>query len=125
VTSRRVAVKITANFDRNLGQIRDFLVDVGAGHAFDSLIERLEQRVIPALERFPDMGAAFAARAPLSRDGFVLFEKMAELAGPEGTVRQLVEGDYLVLYLAREGSVFLLSIRHHRQLSFDFAGHWP
>jgi plasmid stabilization system protein ParE len=125
VTSRRVAVKITANFDRNLGQIRDFLVDVDAEHAFDSLIERLEQRVIPALERFPDMGADFAARAPLSRDGLVLFEKMAELAGPEGKVRQLVEGDYLVLYLARKESVFLLSIRHHRQLSFDFAGHWP
>jgi hypothetical protein len=24
-----------------------------------------------------------------------------------------------------KSSVYLLSIRHHRQLSFDFARHWP
>ncbi len=47
------------------------------------------------------------------------------LAGPDAEVRQWIEGDYVILYLVRGGSIFLLSIKHHRQLSFDFAGHWP
>ena len=29
------------------------------------------------------------------------------------------------LVLVKGGSVYLLSIKHHRQLSFDLPGHWP
>ncbi len=120
-----MTVKITANFERNLDGIRDFLSEAGAQSAFDSLVDQLEGRVIPAIERFPDIGADFAAKAPLSREGQVLFERMVALAGPDADVRQLVEGDYIILYLVRGSSLFLLSIRHQRQLSFDFPGHWP
>jgi len=31
---------------------------------------------------------------------------------------------YLVLYVQVDDSIFLLSIKHHRQLSFDFEAHW-
>jgi hypothetical protein len=39
----------------------------------------------------------------------------------------LGSGDYLILYVEENESsaVYLLSIRHHRQLSFDFARLWP
>ena len=123
--SRRVAVKVTANFERNLAEIRRFLSEAGALHAFEDLVSRLEARIIPALERFPDIGAELTAKAPLSRDGRILFEKLVALAGADGDVRQLVDDDYLILYLVRGASVFLLSIKHHRQLSFDLKGHWP
>jgi plasmid stabilization system protein ParE len=125
VKARRVIVRITANFERNLDALRDFLAEAGAPSAFEDLIGRLESRVIPAIERFPDIGADFAAKAPLSREGQVLFERLVALAGPNGEVRQLVEGDYIVLYLVRDNHVLLLSIKHHLQLSFDFPGHWP
>jgi hypothetical protein len=125
VTARRVAVKITANFERNLAGIRDFLSEAGALPAFEGLIEHLEGRVIPAIERFPDIGASFAAKAPMSREGQVLFERLVALAAPDAEVRQWVEGDYVILYLVRGSSAFLLAIKHHRQLSFDFQGHWP
>ena len=46
-------------------------------------------------------------------------------AGPGSHVRQLIDGDYLILYLVRGDSVYLLAIKHHRQLSFDLMGHWP
>ena len=38
-----------------------------------------------------------------------------------------MSGDYLILYAERKtcATVYLLSIRHHRQLSFDFASLWP
>lgn len=125
MTARRVAVKVTANFERNLDRIRDFLAGSGASQAFDALIERLDVRLVPAIERFPDIGADFVAKAPLSREGQVLFERLVALAGPGAEVRQLIEGDYIVLYLVRGASVFLLSIKHHRELSFDFSAHWP
>jgi hypothetical protein len=32
--------------------------------------------------------------------------------------------NYLVLYVQVIDSIFLLSIKHHRQLSFDFQAHW-
>jgi plasmid stabilization system protein ParE len=125
VTSKRVAVRATANFQRNLEAIRAFHLEAGATSAFDALIEDLEARVIPALERFPDIGADFTARAPLSREGRILFERVAALAGPDADLRQLIEDDYLILYLVRGKDVYLLAIKHHRQLSFDLPGHWP
>jgi len=122
---RRAAVKVTANFERNLVSIREFLVSADAAPAFTALVESLDDRVIPAMESFPDIGADFAARAPLSREGQVLFERLVALAGPDAEVRQWIEGDDVILYLVRGRSIFLLSIKHHRQLSFDFGGHWP
>jgi hypothetical protein len=65
------------------------------------------------------------AWAPLSRDGQALFERLAEAAGASADLRQLIEGDYILLYLVRGDSLYLLSIRHHRQLSFDLGAHWP
>lgn len=73
----------------------------------------------------PEMRADFLARAPLSVDGKALFDALVKSAGAGARVRQWIEGDYIVLYLVRGPSVYLLSIEHHRQLSFDLAGHWP
>lgn len=121
----KYAVLATANFERNLAEIRDFLAAADAGPAFDVLVDGLSQRIIPALESFPQVGADFTGRAPLSAEGQALFERAIRLASPRGRLRQLIDGDYLILYLVRDTSIFLLSIRHHRQLSFDFMGHWP
>ncbi len=125
MSRQRVKVLVTANFERNLAEVREFLASAGAEAAFESLVDRLASELIANLERFPDLGADFVARAPLSREGQALFERLVAMAGASADLRQLVEGDYVVLYLVRADSLFLLSIRHHRQLSFDLAGHWP
>jgi hypothetical protein len=36
----------------------------------------------------------------------------------------VVMAHYLLLYARTGGTVYLLSIRHQRQLSFDLASHW-
>lgn len=123
--ARARSVLVTRTFDRNLAAIREFLSAGGAGSAFDNLIGRLASEVIPNLRRFPDLGADFLARAPLSADGVALFEQVVKAAGQGSHVRQLIDGDYLILYLARRDTVHLLAIKHHRQLSFDLMGHWP
>jgi hypothetical protein len=61
-------------------------------------------------------------------------EALAQLAalpvGAPDALRNYLHGDYLMLYTVVEASasttatVYLLSIRHHRQLSFDFARLW-
>jgi hypothetical protein len=124
VKSRR-AVLATANFERNLEMVEEFLAKEKASGAFEGLLAQLADEIIPALERYPEIGSDFLARAPLSTKGQVLFEKVAKLLKPGTSLRQLTVGDYLVLYMHSEQVIHLLSIRHHRQLSFDFAGHWP
>jgi hypothetical protein len=43
---------------------------------------------------------------------------------PDGELREYVMSHYLLLYARIRGTIFLLSIRHHRQLSFDFLALW-
>lgn len=119
------SVLVTRNFDRNLAAVREFLSAAGAGAAFEGLVARLGSEIIPNLQRFPDLGADFMARAPLSADGIALFEEVVKAGGPGSQLRQLIDGDYLILYMVKGGSVYLLSIKHHRQLSFDLQRHWP
>jgi hypothetical protein len=123
--ARARSVLVTANFDRNLAGIREFLSAAGASATFDELIKRLASEIIPNLQRFPELGTDFLARAPLSVDGQVLFEEVVKAGGAGSHVRHLIDGDYIILYLVKGDSLYLLSIKHHRQLSFDLGGHWP
>lgn len=44
--------------------------------------------------------------------------------GKGGGVREYVLSQYLLLYARLDEMIYLLSIRHHRQLSFDFQLLW-
>lgn len=125
MTTRHRRVRVAANFRRNLERIEVFLQEAGATLEFDTILRRLAEEIVPSVERFPEIGADFLERAPLSTDGKALFARVAALLGPGDSLRQLVVGDYILLYLVQDEGVVLLSIRHHRELSFDFAGHWP
>ena len=117
-------VRVTGNFQANLDSIRDFLLAEQAASEFDRLLERLFEHIIPNLARFPDMGRDFAALAPLSREGEAALRQLRRNAGRDTALREYITEDYLLLYAVRASTVFLLSIRHHRQLSFDLRGHW-
>ncbi|HYE34488.1 hypothetical protein [Methylocaldum sp.] len=67
------------------------------------------------------------ARQPESVEAVSKQEKLrAQLArfGDSGDIREYVMDDYLLLYVIINEVVYLLSIRHHKQLSFDFAHLW-
>lgn len=126
--SRRHAVKLTANFERNLGDIEAFLAGAGFNGAYDALLDELLDTVIPNLERFPGMGRSFLARRAGSVEGMNALEslraKLGKLTPEMDALREYVLKDYLVLYVEIDAALYLLSIRHHRQLSFDFEAHW-
>lgn len=120
----RRRLQITKNFDQNLADIRQFLEEQQAHAEFGSLIETLFATVIPNLERFPEMGVDFFVRAPQSAEGQLRLETLRERLGKNTGLREYISGDYLLLYALRGDDIYLLSIKHHRQLSFDLKGHW-
>ncbi len=125
--AKKLVVKLTANFERNLTDIERFLTQAQAPQAFDGLLDVLVDTVIPNLERFPGMGRPFLNRAVGSVEATnaltALRTKLkALLADPDG-LREYVMDHYLVLYAKIDEHIHMLSIEHHRQLSFDFESH--
>ena len=116
------AVKLTANFERNLSGVEQFLEDAQAPQAFDALLDELLDTVVPNLERFPDMGRRFMSRPVRSievSNALAKLQKQLAAIAQDGEVREYVMTHDLVLYARLESSVYLLAIKHHKQLAFD------
>ena len=60
-----------------------------------------------------------------SLNGIVRLTGQLNAIAEASELREYVMTHYLLLYAQIKGTTHLLSIRHHRQLSFDLAGHWP
>ncbi len=114
-------VEFTASFLKRLDAIEAFLTEADAGFAFDRLLDELRDTVLPNLRRFPRIGRPYLSDPPQS------VEALAQLAalplGAPQALREYLHGDYLLIYIANDESatVYLLSIRHHRELGFGFA----
>ena len=119
----KTIVNLTANFECNLESIETFLVEAEAQRAYDTLLDDLLFTVIPNLERFPDMGRSFMNRPARSIEVInAVTALQAKLRN--GELREYLLAEYLILYVRYDETIYLLSIKHHRQLSFDFIGHW-
>lgn len=118
-------VELTASFLERLDAIEAFLTEADAAFAFDDLLAELRATVFPNLARFPRIGRRYLDNPPQSAEA--LAQLAALPAGAASALRDYLHGDYLMLYTAMDANatVYLLSIRHHRQLSFDFARLWP
>lgn len=122
-------VELTASFLERLNSIETFLTEAEAAHAFDDLLFELRETVIRNLRRFPRIGRRYLANPPQSAEALTQLAMLP--AGAPDALREYLHGDYLLLYTVVDAStnsdatVYLLSIRHHRQLSFDFTRLWP
>ena len=126
--TKKLVVKLTANFERNLADIERFLTAADAPRAYDDLLNELLTTVIPNLERFPGMGRPFLSRIARSVETAnaleVLRAKLSTLTPDLEGVPEYIMDSYLVLYAQIGESIHLLAIKHPRQLSFDFKSHW-
>ncbi len=121
----QVEIRITSNFERNLEAIDGYFHEAGIPDAFGNLLDELNDTVMPNLEHFPGMGRPFLDRAVGSMEAANREDVMRKkLRIVSGELFEYIMTDYLVLYLRQDGVIHLLSIKHHRQLSFDFAGRW-
>lgn len=127
VLPRRCTVYLTAHFESNLEDIDAFLLDAQLPQAFDVLLDELTDTIIPNLERFPSMGRLFLEQSLRSieiKDRVAGLIRQLGVLSEDAELREYVMAHYLLLYVQTEGSIYLLSIRHQRQLSFDLAEHW-
>ena len=120
VTETLYRVELTDSFLARMEAIEAFLAESDAGFAFDALLAELRATVIPNLRRFPHIGRRYLNNPPQSTEA--LAQLAALPAGAADALREYLHGDYLLLYVAMDASatVYLLSIRHHRQHTFDF-----
>jgi plasmid stabilization system protein ParE len=112
--SSRITVKLTANFERNLDEIEQFLMAAEATPAYDALLSDLLETVIPNLERFPAMGRSFMDRPVRSVEASngidVLQGKLVKI-DRNAEIREYVLQHYLMLYAFAGTEIFLLAIK--------------
>lgn len=116
-------IQVTAHFEANLTSIAEYLEENDASSAFDTLLVRIEEDVVPNLESFPDIGRSLLDRAAGSVEVLRAQKRLVKKLGTSA-IREYLTGDYLILYLDDGSTITLLSIRHHRQLSYDLEGIW-
>lgn len=118
---KRSRVELTDNFIGDLRAIEAYFDKREAPHAYHDLLVEIDEVVVPNLSHFPLLGRPYAEFPPESAEALALLARW-----PKDLLSQLrlyTHGDYLLLY-GLDDNVFLLAIRHHRQLTFDFSGVW-
>lgn len=125
MAERPCRVELTASFLQCLEAVEAFLREADAEQAFDALLAELRGSVIPNLSRFPRIGRRYLDNPPQSAEALAVLAAMP--LGAVKALRQYLHGDYLMLYTVSDSdtTVYLVSVRHHRQLSFDFVRLWP
>lgn len=124
MSAHKLTVRFTKNFQANLQDIDAFWLRNGFPRGYDNLLDEIGDAIVPNLERFPAIGRPFLSRPSDSIESVAKQERLrAQLfrLGEDSDMRESVTGDYLLLYAAIGKVVYLLSIRHHKQLTFDFA----
>lgn len=128
-----VEVRYTANFEANLQSVESFWTENKFRQGYDRLLDELLDTVVVNLERHPRIGRSFMSRQPESVEAQTQHEKLqAKMAGNEqlADMREYVMAEYLVLYAHLDVTadkpplIYLVSIKHHKQLSFDFERLW-
>ncbi len=117
-------VKATKSFIHRLQAIETFLISIENKRAYEELLNDLANQVVPCLGRFPLIGRPFLNQQPQSVESLT---SLAQISATNlQTLREYIHKSYIVLYSVDEKSsvVYLLTIRHHRELSFNFEKLW-
>jgi hypothetical protein len=123
------AVSLSANFEKNLADIAQYLDTAQLNNAelntaetkstYVQLLETLSTKVIVDLGQFPEIGRKYLERQQQSVEAIALLTQIENLCPPD-ELRQYRLNDYLVLYINRSNTIYLLAIRHQRQLAFKY-----
>ena len=113
----------TENFSSNLTAIQTFLGPEREA-VFRQLLNRLFDEIVPTLCRFPQSGRSFLAHPIHSTTAETLVKKLHSRIKKGDELWEFVVDDYLLLYLLSGNRLVFLSVKHHRQLSFDLKRFW-
>jgi ParE toxin of type II toxin-antitoxin system, parDE len=121
--AKKITIKLTANFERNLEEIDAFLTESDAAFPYDDFLDTLTETLIPNLENFPALGRPFLNRPVCSVEASNALAHLRKQL-QDGELCEYLLEDYIVLYAPFDTVIYLLAIKHHRQLSFDFLSLW-
>jgi plasmid stabilization system protein ParE len=113
----------TENFSQNLTSIQTFVGPEGK-RFFERFLDRLFDEVVPTLCRFPQAGRSLLVHRVHSKESKAMLTKLRDRLEVNDDLREFIMDDYVILYLIRGVSIEFLSIKHHRQLSFDLRRFW-
>lgn len=113
-------VVLGAAYERRLDDAVAYLVEVGADAAAQALLDQAYDALPERLARAPRIGREFVAHTPDAPDVLAVWETVCQLLGNDIELREYVLGDYLALYAIHGDTLYLLTLRHHRQDGFDF-----
>jgi predicted transcriptional regulator len=123
-TAAHITVRFTPNLEANLADIERYWADNQFPTGFDRLITELFNTVIRNLESHPRYGRRFfdrqAQTLQVQQKTQSVAAQLAQVM-TEGELREYVMTDYTVLYALIADTIYLLSIKHHKQLLFDLA----
>ena len=113
----------TENFSQNLDDIATFLGTDGASY-FAKFFVHLVDEIVPHVCRFPLSGRSFLDRSIHSTKAQGLAERLESRLEDGDDIRELIADAFLILYLVRGDRIVFLSVKHHRQLSYDLKTFW-
>jgi plasmid stabilization system protein ParE len=120
----RNTVRLTPNLEANLADIERYWADNQFPAGFDRLMAELFDTVIRNLEDHPRYGRRFfdrqAQTLQVQQKTQSVATQLAKVIS-DGELREYVMTDYTVLYALVADTIYLLSIKHHKQLLFDLA----
>lgn len=117
-------IRYTHNITTNLQGIEAFWEECQFPNGFDRLVDELGEPVIANLKRHPRLGRNFLQRQAQSIDTQARLDKLKALLATLDTdtehaqIREYVMTDCLLLYALAGDVIYLLAIKHQKQLSF-------
>lgn len=98
-------------------EISRFVLKQEAVQTYDRLLDDLEHVIYPNLRAFPHIGKPYLEGPVQSTEALMATAKLPRNAAH--TLRQYVHDDFVILYTVLPDSIHLISIRHHRESTFN------
>jgi len=114
----KTTITITKNFEDNLDSLHNFLKASDAEFSFELLLDDLFEKVIPNLSSHPLIGVDFFKRRADS-DKAIMKKEELKAKIKNAKLREYILDDYILLYSIENDNIYLLAIKHHRQLVFN------
>ncbi|BBU26978.1 hypothetical protein BTHE68_07120 [Burkholderia sp. THE68] len=116
-----------SSFAARLSDMERYWVRKDNLDGFVRILQSLEEEVVPLLQRFPALGRRFLNTRPDTVHALLAYEKLAdatESASIAAELREYVFDDHVLLYLLADDTIYLVSIRHCKEVSFEFDYLW-
>jgi plasmid stabilization system protein ParE len=120
-----IQIRETANYAANLDDIETYWDDCDFPESNEKMLNELATTTLANLQDHPRIGRNFLQRQANSIRAKTSAQKLQALLRTLNTdtetaeIREYVMTDYLLLYALKGDTIYLLAIKHHKQLSFD------